>query len=66
MSGHASHRSPRIVHDIDLSKFDLSVAKAERSSRLREYFDAVNREMAHVERRDGKEAHLPPVPKEGK
>ena len=58
--GNASHHRPKPIkleNDIDLSGLTAP-------SQTREWWEAVKREVAHMERRDDRESHLPPVPKD--
>jgi hypothetical protein len=61
MAGHASHHRPRISFDpIDLTRLALSDA---RRQERREWPAAVERELAHDERRDGADMHELKMPK---
>ena len=64
MSGHASHHRPRISFDpLDLTRLVLTGDLVDRNKERANWREAVERELAHDERRDGKAEHLPPTPK---
>ena len=59
MTGHASHHGPKAVrqdHELDLSGLKPP-------SRTREWWEAVKREVAHIERREAESLHDLKMPK---